>query len=238
MECNHLIFAGAFYPFLRFFQKNTNQNSLMWCRQSAFYFFSHFFPPGCTALCFNWRIHATAHCMWLFFFFINVLLFFFFAAAASVPASETESVNTENQNGEDEKTPCCGPLWWERTSVLFKKKNPDHCSYFKFPNLRLMSLVVQPLLQSLKSEELWLSVTKCILNFVTFFDVWWKKNGWKKQLASMFILSSCTEMLLTCHLLTSQSFANSSVFQSKNFKVKVQVSIFVGLCLCMMLIVS
>ena len=54
----------------------------------------------------------------------------------------------------------------------------------------------------------------------------------------MFILSSCTEMLLTCHLLTSQSFANSSVFQSKNFKVKVQVSIFVGLCLCMMLIVS
>uniref|UniRef100_A0A3Q3IRH6 Voltage-dependent L-type calcium channel subunit alpha n=1 Tax=Monopterus albus TaxID=43700 RepID=A0A3Q3IRH6_MONAL len=29
---------------------------------------------------------------------------------ASVPASETESVNTENQNGEDEKTPCCGPL--------------------------------------------------------------------------------------------------------------------------------
>uniref|UniRef100_A0A3P8QM64 Voltage-dependent L-type calcium channel subunit alpha n=1 Tax=Astatotilapia calliptera TaxID=8154 RepID=A0A3P8QM64_ASTCA len=28
----------------------------------------------------------------------------------SVPASETESVNTENQNGEDEKTPCCGPL--------------------------------------------------------------------------------------------------------------------------------
>uniref|UniRef100_A0A3P9NP40 Voltage-dependent L-type calcium channel subunit alpha n=1 Tax=Poecilia reticulata TaxID=8081 RepID=A0A3P9NP40_POERE len=29
----------------------------------------------------------------------------------SVPASETESVNTENQNGEDEKTPCCGPLW-------------------------------------------------------------------------------------------------------------------------------
>lgn len=34
-----------------------------------------------------------------------------FAAAASVPASETESVNTENQNGEDEKTTCCGPLW-------------------------------------------------------------------------------------------------------------------------------
>lgn len=33
------------------------------------------------------------------------------SAAASVPASETESVNTENQNGEDEKTTCCGPLW-------------------------------------------------------------------------------------------------------------------------------
>lgn len=34
-----------------------------------------------------------------------------FPAAASVPASETESVNTENQNGEEEKTTCCGPLW-------------------------------------------------------------------------------------------------------------------------------
>lgn len=34
-----------------------------------------------------------------------------FPVAASVPASETESVNTENQNGEDEKTTCCGPLW-------------------------------------------------------------------------------------------------------------------------------
>uniref|UniRef100_A0A8C5FRA4 Voltage-dependent L-type calcium channel subunit alpha n=1 Tax=Gadus morhua TaxID=8049 RepID=A0A8C5FRA4_GADMO len=34
----------------------------------------------------------------------------------SVPASETESVNTENPNGEDEKAPCCGPFCrrWRR----------------------------------------------------------------------------------------------------------------------------
>ncbi|XP_071331754.1 voltage-dependent L-type calcium channel subunit alpha-1D [Trachinotus anak] len=29
---------------------------------------------------------------------------------ASMPASETESVNTENHNGEEDKSPCCGPL--------------------------------------------------------------------------------------------------------------------------------
>ncbi|XP_034552493.1 voltage-dependent L-type calcium channel subunit alpha-1D [Notolabrus celidotus] len=29
----------------------------------------------------------------------------------SMPTSETESVNTENHNGGEEKSPCCGPLW-------------------------------------------------------------------------------------------------------------------------------
>ncbi|XP_071371176.1 voltage-dependent L-type calcium channel subunit alpha-1D [Centroberyx affinis] len=29
---------------------------------------------------------------------------------ASMPTSETESVNTENHNGEEDKSPCCGPL--------------------------------------------------------------------------------------------------------------------------------
>uniref|UniRef100_A0A4W6EWW9 Voltage-dependent L-type calcium channel subunit alpha n=1 Tax=Lates calcarifer TaxID=8187 RepID=A0A4W6EWW9_LATCA len=43
---------------------------------------------------------------------------------ASVPASETESVNTENQNGEDEKTPCCGPLCrrWRRWNRFCRRK--------------------------------------------------------------------------------------------------------------------
>uniref|UniRef100_A0A3B4ZV74 Voltage-dependent L-type calcium channel subunit alpha n=1 Tax=Stegastes partitus TaxID=144197 RepID=A0A3B4ZV74_9TELE len=42
---------------------------------------------------------------------------------ASVPASETESVNTENQNGEDEKTPCCGPLRrWRRMNRFCRRK--------------------------------------------------------------------------------------------------------------------
>uniref|UniRef100_A0A3Q2ZLU0 Voltage-dependent L-type calcium channel subunit alpha n=1 Tax=Kryptolebias marmoratus TaxID=37003 RepID=A0A3Q2ZLU0_KRYMA len=41
----------------------------------------------------------------------------------SVPASETESVNTENQNGEDEKTPCCGPLRrWRRWNRFCRRK--------------------------------------------------------------------------------------------------------------------
>uniref|UniRef100_A0A3Q1C7I3 Voltage-dependent L-type calcium channel subunit alpha n=1 Tax=Amphiprion ocellaris TaxID=80972 RepID=A0A3Q1C7I3_AMPOC len=44
----------------------------------------------------------------------------------SVPASETESVNTENQNGEDEKTPCyCGSLW---CGFLHSHIVPSSCS--------------------------------------------------------------------------------------------------------------
>uniref|UniRef100_A0A8C6P3N8 Voltage-dependent L-type calcium channel subunit alpha n=1 Tax=Nothobranchius furzeri TaxID=105023 RepID=A0A8C6P3N8_NOTFU len=42
----------------------------------------------------------------------------------SVPASETESVNTENQNEEDAKTPCCGPLCrrWRRWNRFCRRK--------------------------------------------------------------------------------------------------------------------
>ncbi|XP_015246062.1 PREDICTED: voltage-dependent L-type calcium channel subunit alpha-1D-like isoform X6 [Cyprinodon variegatus] len=41
---------------------------------------------------------------------------------ASVPASETESVNTENQNGEEEKTPCCGPLCQKISKSKFSRR--------------------------------------------------------------------------------------------------------------------
>uniref|UniRef100_A0A667YA03 Voltage-dependent L-type calcium channel subunit alpha n=1 Tax=Myripristis murdjan TaxID=586833 RepID=A0A667YA03_9TELE len=40
----------------------------------------------------------------------------------SVPASETESVNTENPNGEDEKTPCCGPLCQKISKSKFSRR--------------------------------------------------------------------------------------------------------------------
>ncbi|KAK7916637.1 hypothetical protein WMY93_012398 [Mugilogobius chulae] len=40
---------------------------------------------------------------------------------ASVPASETESVNTENQ-AEDEKTPCCGPLCQKISKSKFSRR--------------------------------------------------------------------------------------------------------------------
>ncbi|XP_035857824.1 calcium channel, voltage-dependent, L type, alpha 1D subunit, a isoform X10 [Sander lucioperca] len=41
---------------------------------------------------------------------------------ASVPPSETESVNTENQNGEEEKTPCCGPLCQKISKSKFSRR--------------------------------------------------------------------------------------------------------------------
>ncbi|XP_037832707.1 voltage-dependent L-type calcium channel subunit alpha-1D isoform X4 [Kryptolebias marmoratus] len=43
---------------------------------------------------------------------------------ASMPTSETESVNTDNHNGEDDKSPCCGPLCrqWRRWNRFCRRK--------------------------------------------------------------------------------------------------------------------
>uniref|UniRef100_A0A8C6VWP0 Voltage-dependent L-type calcium channel subunit alpha n=1 Tax=Nothobranchius furzeri TaxID=105023 RepID=A0A8C6VWP0_NOTFU len=43
---------------------------------------------------------------------------------ASMPTSETESVNTENHSGEDNKSPCCGPLCrqWRRWNRFCRRK--------------------------------------------------------------------------------------------------------------------
>uniref|UniRef100_A0A8B9JLZ7 Calcium channel, voltage-dependent, L type, alpha 1D subunit, a n=1 Tax=Astyanax mexicanus TaxID=7994 RepID=A0A8B9JLZ7_ASTMX len=40
----------------------------------------------------------------------------------SVPASETESVNTENEKGEDEKATCCGPLCQKISKSKFSRR--------------------------------------------------------------------------------------------------------------------
>ncbi|CAG6021203.1 unnamed protein product [Menidia menidia] len=40
----------------------------------------------------------------------------------SMPASETESVNTDNHNGEEEKSPCCGPLCQKITKSKFSRQ--------------------------------------------------------------------------------------------------------------------
>uniref|UniRef100_A0A665U625 Voltage-dependent L-type calcium channel subunit alpha n=1 Tax=Echeneis naucrates TaxID=173247 RepID=A0A665U625_ECHNA len=42
----------------------------------------------------------------------------------SMPTSETESVNTENHNGEEDKSPCCGPLCrqWRRWNRFCRRK--------------------------------------------------------------------------------------------------------------------
>uniref|UniRef100_A0A674BEF8 Voltage-dependent L-type calcium channel subunit alpha n=1 Tax=Salmo trutta TaxID=8032 RepID=A0A674BEF8_SALTR len=47
-----------------------------------------------------------------------------FATAASMPASETESVNTENVAEDEVKTPCCGPFCrrWRRWNRFLRRK--------------------------------------------------------------------------------------------------------------------
>lgn len=72
--------------------------------------FSTLAPDGKHALCLSEESSTIAKCIDLVYIYIFKYAPLF-DATASVPASETESVNTENQNGEDEKTPCCGPLW-------------------------------------------------------------------------------------------------------------------------------
>lgn len=62
---------------------------------------------------------------------------FHVCVTASMP-SETESVNTDNHTGADDKSSCCGPLWWVLRSLFFKVfKNSENVNilYLKSFNI-------------------------------------------------------------------------------------------------------
>lgn len=66
--------------------------------------------------------------------------------AASVP-SETESANTDNHAGADDKSPCCGPLWWV---LLFNKSIPKTVKML--PLFKVSSYFISPSQKITKSK--------------------------------------------------------------------------------------
>ncbi|XP_034075213.1 calcium channel, voltage-dependent, L type, alpha 1D subunit, a isoform X13 [Gymnodraco acuticeps] len=99
----------------------------------------------------------------------------------SVPASETESVNTENQNGEDEKTPCCGPLCrrWRRWNRFCRRK------------CRL----------AVKSVPFyWLVIILVFLNTLTISSEHYNQPMWLTQVQD--VANKVLLALFTCEMLT------------------------------------
>ncbi|KAK0135864.1 Voltage-dependent L-type calcium channel subunit alpha-1D [Merluccius polli] len=109
----------------------------------------------------------------------------------SVPASETESVNTENPNGEDEKTPCCGPLCrrWRRWNRCCRR------------NCRL----------AVKSVPFyWLVIILVFLNTLTISSEHYNQPDWLTQVqdvANKVLLAMFTcEMLVKMYSLGLQAY--------------------------------
>uniref|UniRef100_A0A8C2ZF46 Voltage-dependent L-type calcium channel subunit alpha n=1 Tax=Cyclopterus lumpus TaxID=8103 RepID=A0A8C2ZF46_CYCLU len=119
---------------------------------------------------------------------------------ASVPASETESVNTENQNGEDEKTPCCGPLCQKISKSKFSRRW-RRWNRFCRRNCRL----------AVKSVPFyWLVIILVFLNTLTISSEHYNQPMWLTQVqdvANKVLLAMFTcEMLVKMYSLGLQAY--------------------------------
>ncbi|XP_062258130.1 calcium channel, voltage-dependent, L type, alpha 1D subunit, a [Platichthys flesus] len=119
---------------------------------------------------------------------------------ASVPASETESVNTENQNGEEEKTPCCG--------ALCQKISKSKCSrrwrrWNRFCR-RKCRLAVKSV------PFYWLVIILVFLNTLTISSEHYNQPSWLTQVqdvANKVLLAMFTcEMLVKMYSLGLQAY--------------------------------
>ncbi|CAL8381792.1 unnamed protein product, partial [Boreogadus saida] len=100
---------------------------------------------------------------------------------ASVPASETESVNTENPNGEDEKAPCCGPFCrrWRRWNRYCRR----NCRF------------------AVKSVPFyWLVIILVFLNTLTISSEHYNQPDWLTQVQD--VANKVLLAMFTCEMLT------------------------------------
>ncbi|XP_053291132.1 calcium channel, voltage-dependent, L type, alpha 1D subunit, a [Pleuronectes platessa] len=119
---------------------------------------------------------------------------------ASVPASETESVNTENQNGEEEKTPCCGALC-QKISKSKCSRRWRRWNRFCRRNCRL----------AVKSVPFyWLVIILVFLNTLTISSEHYNQPSWLTQVqdvANKVLLAMFTcEMLVKMYSLGLQAY--------------------------------
>uniref|UniRef100_G3N9V6 Voltage-dependent L-type calcium channel subunit alpha n=1 Tax=Gasterosteus aculeatus aculeatus TaxID=481459 RepID=G3N9V6_GASAC len=108
---------------------------------------------------------------------------------ASVPASETESVNTENQNGEEEKTPCCGPLCQKISKSKFSRRW-RRCNRFCRRKCRV----------AVKSVPFyWLVIILVFLNTLTISSEHYNQPMWLTQVQD--VANKVLLALFTCEML-------------------------------------
>uniref|UniRef100_A0A4W6EVA3 Voltage-dependent L-type calcium channel subunit alpha n=1 Tax=Lates calcarifer TaxID=8187 RepID=A0A4W6EVA3_LATCA len=110
---------------------------------------------------------------------------------ASVPASETESVNTENQNGEDEKTPCCGPLCHNAT-ITFSPHSRRWRRWNRFCR-RKCRLAVKSV------PFYWLVIILVFLNTLTISSEHYNQPLWLTQVQD--VANKVLLALFTCEML-------------------------------------
>ncbi|XP_034022391.1 calcium channel, voltage-dependent, L type, alpha 1D subunit, a isoform X3 [Thalassophryne amazonica] len=108
---------------------------------------------------------------------------------ASVPASETESVNTENQNGEDEKTPCCGPLCQKISKSKFSRRWRRWNRFCR----RKCRLAVKSV------PFYWLVIILVFLNTLTISSEHYNQPGWLTQVQD--VANKVLLALFTCEML-------------------------------------
>ncbi|XP_010770239.1 calcium channel, voltage-dependent, L type, alpha 1D subunit, a isoform X5 [Notothenia coriiceps] len=109
---------------------------------------------------------------------------------ASVPASETESVNTENQNGEDEKTPCCGPLCQKISKSKFSRRWRRWNRFCR----RKCRLAVKSV------PFYWLVIILVFLNTLTISSEHYNQPMWLTQVQD--VANKVLLTLFTCEMLT------------------------------------
>uniref|UniRef100_A0A674E4H7 Voltage-dependent L-type calcium channel subunit alpha n=1 Tax=Salmo trutta TaxID=8032 RepID=A0A674E4H7_SALTR len=107
----------------------------------------------------------------------------------SKPASETESVNTDNPNGEDDKANCCGPLWFNVSFYL---------------NRQLCRVAVKSV------SFYWLVIILVFLNTLTISSEHYNQPNWLtdvQDVANKVLLALFTcEMLVKMYSLGLQAY--------------------------------
>uniref|UniRef100_A0A8D0AC25 Voltage-dependent L-type calcium channel subunit alpha n=1 Tax=Sander lucioperca TaxID=283035 RepID=A0A8D0AC25_SANLU len=110
----------------------------------------------------------------------------------SVPPSETESVNTENQNGEEEKTPCCGPLVILHTDIAFCSCSRRWRRWNRFCR-RKCRLAVKSV------PFYWLVIILVFLNTLTISSEHYNQPMWLTQVQD--VANKVLLALFTCEML-------------------------------------
>uniref|UniRef100_A0A665U6U6 Voltage-dependent L-type calcium channel subunit alpha n=1 Tax=Echeneis naucrates TaxID=173247 RepID=A0A665U6U6_ECHNA len=119
---------------------------------------------------------------------------------ASMPTSETESVNTENHNGEEDKSPCCGPLCQKITK---SKCSRQWRRWNRFCRRKCRAAVKSVMFY-------WLVIVLVFLNTLTIASEHYNQPDWLTEVqdvANKVLLAMFTmEMLVKMYSLGLQAY--------------------------------